>query len=79
LREFANSIVLGITSPNAFSQTEMEQIIEAFYNDQRPGMTYQHFGYIQIGTSHETSEFACEAIRRKVLQSHQLSQPDSEL
>lgn len=27
--------------PNAFSQAEMEQVIEAFRNDQRPGMTYQ--------------------------------------
>ncbi len=29
--------------PNAFSQEEMEQVIEAFRNDKRPGMTYQPY------------------------------------
>jgi integrase len=30
-------------NPNAFSQEEMEQIIEAFRNDERPGMTYRPY------------------------------------
>jgi len=29
--------------PNAFSEEEMNQVIEAFKNDKRPGMTYQHY------------------------------------
>lgn len=29
--------------PNAFSQEEMDQVIEAFRNDKRPGMTYRHY------------------------------------
>jgi integrase len=29
--------------PNAFSQEEMEKVLEAFRNDQRRGMNYQHY------------------------------------
>lgn len=29
--------------PNAFSQEQMMQVIEAFREDKRPGMTYQHY------------------------------------
>ncbi len=29
--------------PDAFSQEEMDQVIEAFRNDKRPGMSYRHY------------------------------------
>lgn len=29
--------------PDAFSETEMHRVIQAFRNDNRPGMSYRHY------------------------------------